>query len=206
MKEILPGVYHWTTFHEGIGQPVHSYYLHSADPPFLIDPRVPDGEGLDWFAAKGPPHSIYLTNRLHYRHSSRFAEKFGIDVWCQRDGLHHFTSGDQVRPFRHDEELPGGVLTLKVNELCPEETALLIHMHGGILSLGDAVIRSDGSLSFVPDSLMGRDPKTVRRGLQQALARILEQQFFNHLLLAHGAPVTEEGKETLRRFVEEQGP
>ena len=41
--------------------------------------------------------------------------------------------------------------------------------------------------------------------LCQALARILEQQFFNHLLLAHGAPVTEEGKETLRRFLKEQG-
>ncbi len=206
MNEILPGVYHWTTFHEGIGQPVHSYYVHGADPPFLIDPRVPDEEGLEWFAAMGPPHNIYLTNRHHYRHSARFANRFGIDAWCQRDGLHAFTRGEHVRPFSHGEELPGGVLALKVAALCPEETALLIPVHGGLLSLGDAVIRSEAGLSFVPDSLMGRDSKTVKRGLRQALARIIEQQFFHYLLLAHGDPVLENGKEVLTRFIEEQSP
>jgi hypothetical protein len=40
MKEILPGVFHWKTFHEGIQAYVHSYYTNATDPPVLIDPRV----------------------------------------------------------------------------------------------------------------------------------------------------------------------
>lgn len=41
MKEILTGVFHWKSFHEGIYAYVHSYYINVTDPAVLIDPRVP---------------------------------------------------------------------------------------------------------------------------------------------------------------------
>ncbi len=62
MQEILPGVFHWTTFHEGIEQDVHSYYISASDPGVLIDPRVPS-EGIGWFKKHKPPAHIYMTNR-----------------------------------------------------------------------------------------------------------------------------------------------
>lgn len=198
MQEILPGVHHWITFHEGIGQPVHSYYLSAAEPAVVIDPRVP-AEGLGAFAARPPAHAL-LTNRHHYRHSARFKEAFGLTVWCHRDGLHEFKQGEEVRPFLHGDTLPGGIHALPVGELCPEETALYFPPRGTI-SLGDALIRVDGELRFVPDDYMGEDPEAVRRGLKRSLAALLQRDF-DHLLLAHGEPWIGGGKEGLRRFLE----
>jgi glyoxylase-like metal-dependent hydrolase (beta-lactamase superfamily II) len=199
MREILPGVFHWTKVHERIRIRVHSYYL--AEPRVLIDPMLPRG-ALAWFEEHGPPREILLTNRHHYRHSGRFADAYGCVVRCHRAGLHEFTRGERVEPFDHGDELPGGIRALEVGALCPEETALLLQ--GGALAMGDAVIRGlGGKLEFVPDAYMGEDHEGVKRGLRQALRRLLEEDW-DALLLAHGAPLVKGGKRALERFVEAQ--
>lgn len=200
MDEILPGVFHWTTFHEEIEEDVHSYYLSLTDPAILIDPRVPEA-GLDWFKGRPKPRHIYLTNRLHYRHSDRFSRAFGTTVWCHVAGLHRFDASRPVKGFEHGDELPGGILALEVDALCPEETALYVRAHGGILAIGDAIVRrDDDALAFVPDELMGDDPLGVKRGLRAAFARHLEHQF-DHMLFAHGAPWIGQAKAALAGFL-----
>ena len=201
MKEILPGVFHWTTFHEGIQAYVHSYYINATDPAVLIDPRVP-AQGLEWFAAHGMPQHIYLTNRHHYRHSDRFAACYDAQVWCHKDGLHEFTKGKKVTGFTHGKELPGGVLALKVGVLGPEETALYLPLNGGLLSIGDAIVRSRGKLGFVPDAYMGDDPEGVKRGLRKIFLKHVREREFDHLLFAHGAPWIDGAKDGLRKFLE----
>jgi len=201
MQELLPGVFHWKTFHEGIQAYVHSYYINATDPPVLIDPRVPK-QGLEWFAAHGAPKHIYLTNRHHYRHSGQFAERFGAQVWCHKDGLHEFTHGEKVKGFAHGRELPGGILALKVAALCPEETALYLPVNGGILSVGDAIVRYKGKLGFVPDEYMGDDPEGVKYGLQKAFLKHLREREFDHLLFAHGAPWIGGARAGLEKFLE----
>jgi hypothetical protein len=197
MEEIVPHIFHWTAFHEDIGQDVHSYCVTGLGPAILIDPMVPL-EGLDWFGRHAKPEHIYLTNRLHYRGSDRFVEAFGATVWCHSAGLHEFQPRQRVRGFEHGDELPGGILALKVAALCPEETALLIPVGSGALALGDAVIRENEHLEFVPDSLMGDNPKAVKRGLNLALSALLESRF-EHLLLAHGRPFVKGAKKALRQ-------
>ena len=199
MEELLPGLYHWTTFHEGIGQDVHSYYVSAPGPPYLIDPRVPD-EGIGWFEAHGAPENAYLTNRLHYRHSGRFAKRYGLTVWCHSAGMHAFKRGRKGRPFEHGDELPGGVLALEVGALCPEETAFFIPLGKGVISLGDSVT-NDGGLSFVPDFLMGDDPEEVKRGLTKSFRAILKERSFDSVLFAHGDPIVKGGKKELREFI-----
>ena len=115
-------------------------------------------------------------------------ERYDAQVWCHKDGLHEFTHGEKVRGFSHGKTLPGGVLALKVAALCPEETALHLPLHGGILSLGDAIVRERGRLGFVPDAYMGDDPEGVKRGLRKAFLKHLREREFDHLLFAHGAP------------------
>jgi hypothetical protein len=200
MEEILPGIFHWITFHEGIGEDVHSYYVSTTDPAVVIDPRVPD-QGLAWFEGRPLPRHAYLTNRHHYRHSDRFAEAFGTEVWCQHEGLHQFTPEQAVRPFAHGSELPGGVMALEVGVLCAEETAFHLSLHGGVLSVGDAIIRPDDELGFVPDALMGDDPEGVKRGLRAVFTRHLGREF-DTLLLAHGKPWVGGAKAGLRQFLE----
>jgi len=197
MKEILPGVYHWTVTHPSIKIEVSSYYL--AEERVLIDPLLPKG-GLE--ALPNDPEHVYLTNRHHYRHSGRFAEQFGCAVWCVESGLHEFKHGEKVRPFRFGDLLPGGILAVEIGAICPDETALIIPLGEGLAALADGVVRDkDGPLGFVPDAYMGEDPEGVKAGLREAYGRLLEQDF-DHLLLAHGWPWVQGGKQALREFVE----
>lgn len=200
MQTILPGLFHWTAFHEDIGQDVHSYCLVKPEFSLLIDPKRPSG-GLAWFKKHPPPKHIYLTNRLHYRDSAAFVEAFDSQVWCHRAGLHEFTPAERVKAFDHGDVLPGDVRALRVGALCPEETALLLPPAVGAVALGDAVIRDDDELSFVSDELMD-DPPATKRRLLRSLRALLKEPF-DHLLLAHGKPWIGGGKAALRQFVDE---
>ncbi len=200
MQEIVSGVFHWTTFHEGIGQEVHSAYI-AGEPPVLIDPREP-AAGMDWFVRHGPPRYAFLTNRHHFRHSDRFRRTFGTAVWCHRLGLNEFPDDPEVQPFEHGDELPAGILALPVGAICPEETALHIPVAGGVLAIGDAIIREDDALGFVPDAYLGDNPEAVKGGVRQAFAHLLATTAFEHLLFAHGSPLVGNGRDALRRFLE----
>lgn len=197
MNEILPGVFHWTARHPKIGIFVSSYFL--APERVVLDPMVPSG-GLDDFPSD--PAHVILTNRHHFRDGARLRERFGCDVRCVEQGLHEFTPGQRVIPFRFGDVLPGGIEALEIGALCPDETALVLARDGGIVALADGVIRDDdGPLRFVQDDFMGDDPGGVKRGLRAAYRRLCEQREFDTLLLAHGSPWVGGAREALRRFV-----
>lgn len=200
MHEILPGVHHWSTFHDGIGKPVHSYLLAHGPGGTLIDPRVPD-DGIGSLREHGPPREILLTNRHHYRHSGRIAAELGCRVHCHRAGLHEFTRDQRVQAFEFGDEPAPGVRAIEIGALCAEETAFFVERHGGIVALGDAVVVWDRDLTFVPDPLLGDDPSAVRTGLRDALRRLVDGCAFQHVLLAHGAPMIGDGRERLLRFL-----
>ena len=197
MKQVLPGIFHWTAMHPKIKFEVSSYYL--ADEGVLIDPLVP-AEGLGWF--EEAPQHIFLTNRHHYRDSDKFVAKFGCTVRCVDKGLHEFTRGENVEGFRFGSKLPGGIEAVEIGVLCPDETALWIPQGEGALALADGVVRAgQGPLGFVPDQYLGDDPGAVKDGVKAAYRRLLSREF-DHLLLAHGWPWIGGGKQALREFVE----
>lgn len=196
MREVLPGVFHWTREHPQIGIEVSSYAL--ADERVLIDPLLPEA-GLD--AIPIEPGHILLTNRHHYRHSGVLAEHFGCKIWCVEQGLHEFKQGERVGAFRFGERLPSGIEVLEVGAICPDETALFIARHGGILALADGLVRMAGPLSFVPDEYMGDDPQAVKQKLRASFGKLLEREF-DHLLLAHGAPWIGGARQALRDFLD----
>lgn len=200
MDEVLPGVLHWTTFHEGIGQPVHSHFF--VEGCALFDPRVPGDGGLEDVARHGRPETVLLSNRHHLRHAEAFAERFGCPIRAHRSGLHAFADGGpHVQPYEYGDAVAPGVVALEVGALTPEDTAFRIAAGDGALLFADAVIRGeDGELAFVPDGLMGDDPEDVKAGLTAALERLLEQDF-DALLFAHGAPIASGGHERLEAFV-----
>ena len=160
LVSVHPGVFHWTTIHERIGREVSSYYVSGPEGAALIDPQVPD-QGLVWFETREPPLTILLTNRHHYRHSGRFIEAFGATVWCHRAGLHEFTHGEVVHGFEFGDRLPAGIEAVRVEAICPDETALFIPWARAV-AVADGVTRRipDGPLTFVPDFLLGDDPRS----------------------------------------------
>jgi hypothetical protein len=205
MREIAPGIHHWTAVHPAIRIEVSSYSIAAART--LLDPLVPE-EGLEWFRGAAVPEHVLLTNRLHTRQSVQFVDAFGCDVYTNRAGLDHFGPSGEItdvepRGFEAGETLPGGIRSLAVGALCPDETAFLVPGPEPALAIADGVVRDgDGPLVFVPDFLMGDDPESVKRGLRAAYRRILDEDLpFQHLLLAHGAPWIGGGREALRAFV-----
>jgi len=193
MDEIQPGLLHWTAFHEGIQQDVHSAF--HVPTGTLIDPMEPP-EGLD---AIENPRRIVLTNRHHYRHSARF----GCPVFCHEAGLHEFDDGREVEGFAWGDELAPGITALEVGVLCPEETALHIAAGDGAVALADAALRGGhGELGFMPDSLLGDDPRAVRDGLRASFHRIASEQAFDTLLLAHGEPIRHAARSALLTFAD----
>ena len=195
MDELAPGLLDYHAFHRGIGVTVHSHYV--VDAGVLIDPMQPDGE------LPSEPRLAVLTNRHHLRH----APDFGCPIRCHEAGLHEFAdSGVHVEGFAWGDELAPGVRTLEVGVLCPEESALHVAVGDGFLAFADAIVRADdGRLSFVPDFLLGDDPPAIRAGMRDAFARLLDEEDFDGLLLAHGDPVPTGGRAKLEAFARATG-
>jgi hypothetical protein len=198
VHEIVPGIWHWSAEHPRIKIVVHSYYL--LEERVLIDPIEPE-DGLDWFAEHGPPTDVVLTNRHHYRSSGEFETRFGVTVRCVREGVHEFDDGRTVEPFDVGDQLDGGLVVHGIGAICPDETAVHIPARQA-LALADGAVRSKpgGELAFVPDRFMD-DPERTKEGLRASYRRLLELDF-RHLLLAHGEPFVDDGREALAAFVD----
>lgn len=199
IREVLPGVYHWTAIHPRIRLPVDSYYIEPAR--VVLDPMVPR-EGLEWFGRREAPSQIVLTNRHHLRHAERYVEAFGCPIRCSEAGLHEFERGPKVEGFAFGEQLASGIAAHRLGAICPDDTVLHIEIaDGGALAFADGVTRPrGGGLTFVPGFMMGDDPPAVRTGLRDALRQLIELDFDN-LLFAHGDPLIGGGKAALREFV-----
>ena len=197
MREIAPGLWHWTARHDHIETDVSSYYLSGER--VLIDPMTP-AEGLEWFEQHGVPEHILLTNRHHDRHAWRLRESFGSTVHCVRSGLHELEGRGPVEAFDFGDELPGGIVAHEIDAICPDETALHLPAHRA-LACADGVVRWSGQdeLAFVPDPLMD-DPERTKARLREAYLGLLALDF-DLLLLAHGDPIVGGAQETLRAFL-----
>ncbi|HTQ68762.1 MAG TPA: hypothetical protein VMI13_08740 [Solirubrobacteraceae bacterium] len=198
IREVLPGVHHWTAIHPKIRLPVDSYYIEPAR--VVVDPMVPR-EGLEWFEGRETPRQVVLTNRHHLRHSERYAKAFDCPIRCSEAGLHEFEHGPKVDGFASGEELAPGITAHQLGAICPDDTALHIRTGGGALAFADGLVRPrGGGLTFVPGFLMGADPSAVRVGLRESLRGLLDLDF-DSLLFAHGEPLIGGGKAAMSKFV-----
>src|SRR2546426_10623273 len=99
MRELRPGLFHWTTFHEGIRAAVSSYYVEPAGA--LIDARVPE-EGIEAaFGGRATPQQAIVTSGLHMRHADRFVEAFGCGVRAPAEARDRLGEDAGVRAY-HD--------------------------------------------------------------------------------------------------------
>jgi hypothetical protein len=192
MKEIAPGILHWTARHPKINSEVSSYWLPGQR--VLLDPiTVPDEvEDVD---------EILLTNRHHLRASLEARERLGAAIRAPAVGMHEYTEGEPVEPYEFGDELAGGQITAyEVGSISPDEAALHIPAVSS-LAVADGVIHYQADLAFVPDGLMD-DPDETKRGLASAYARLSEELDFDNLLTAHGTPIAGGASDQLREFAE----
>jgi hypothetical protein len=189
MEELTPEIRHWSAVHPDIGWVVSSYWLPGLG--VLLDPlEVPDEvEGVE---------QIVLSNRHHRRSAFEARERFGAVVRVPRVGLHEF-EGDPVEPYDFGEPIVGGAITAhQVTELWPDDGALHIPSLDA-LAIADTVVGEDERLQFMPDYCFG-DVSAERQSIREGLARLARELDFEHLLLAHGAPLPDSGRARLREF------
>src|SRR4051812_31834970 len=197
MKEILPGVFHWTAHHPKIGSEVSSYFV--TESATLLDPMKPDN-GFGWFAGARLPERIVLTNRHHDRDSADFCRKFTLDaVLVPESGLHEFEDKDlEVRGYAPGEEVVPGMVAHEVGAIAPDDMAIEIRS-AGALAMADGLVHFEDGVRFVRDDYMD-DAKQTKRGLAASLKQLLDVDF-DTLLFAHGQPIVGGGKQALRDFL-----
>jgi len=199
MRELRPGLFHWTTFHEGIRAAVSSYYVEPAGA--VIDARVPE-EGIEAaFGGRAPPQQAIVTSGLHMRHADRFVEAFGCGVRAPAEARDRLGEDASFEPYDDRDEIAPGVTAIQIGSLCPDEYALHIAHGAGAISFADGLIRYGDTLGFVPDFLLGDDPEAIKAGLTDAFRRLLERDF-DDLLFAHGDPLIGGGRAALREFLQ----
>lgn len=189
MREILPGVWHWSTYHEPIRTDVSSYFVAPAG--IVIDPKVPD-EPLPSTARQ-----VVLTIGLHHRDATTFDVPIRAPREAEDRGL---SERFDYEPYGDGDELAPGVTAIQIGAICPDEYALHIAVAGGAIVFADGLMHYGDALAFVPDSLMGEDPAAVKDGLIDAFRALLTRDF-DHLLFAHGDPLIGGGKAALTDFV-----
>jgi hypothetical protein len=198
MHEIVPGIRHWTVFHENVGAPVSSYYVESAG--VLIDPKVPD-EGLEAFDGFDVrPQQVVLTSGNHTRDAAAFAEAFGCVIRASPEGAERIGGALDTKPYRDGEDIAPGVHAVHIGILSADEYALHLTPGDGAIVVADGITHYGDSLGFFPDELLGEDPQAVKDGLKQRFQTVLEREF-EDLLFAHGDPIVGSGKTALRAFV-----
>lgn len=200
MREIAPGLWHWTARHPKIGIEVSSYFV--PEHALLLDPLIPP-EGADRLEELARPREILLTNRHHWRNSSELIERFGCTVRAPRVGMHEFDDGQPVTPYDFGESLVGGAVTVyEVDAICPDESALHIPSVSA-LAVADGVI-NHGELGFVSDKLMD-NPEETKAGLREAYAALADRLEFESLLPAHGDPIAGGARRALRDWATASG-
>src|SRR3954452_8115081 len=117
MRELRPGLWHWTTFHEGIRTTVSSYYVEPAG--VVIDARVPE-EGLEAaFSGRPMPQQAICTTGLHLRHADRFADAFGCAVRAPAEARDRLGDGPSFEAYHDGDEVAPGVTAIEIGKLCP---------------------------------------------------------------------------------------
>ena len=138
MEAILPGVVHWSAFHEGVERRVHSSFL--CESGTLLDPMQPE-EGLDAIADADPPQQIVLSSRHHFRDSAAYAERFQCPVLCNEAGLAYFQGEHTVRGFKFSEQLAADVRTRNLTRMLDEEFDARLFAYAGPVLAGGREMR-----------------------------------------------------------------
>jgi glyoxylase-like metal-dependent hydrolase (beta-lactamase superfamily II) len=182
--ELAPGLWRWTGLHpewkpsDDWPEEVGCVYVETGGAVVLIDPLVPPEDSERFWKAldrdvEGKQVRILLTCRWHRRSAKEIAARYGVRV------------GGRA---------PRGLVAIDVPPM--KERLWWIPAHG-VLVVGDVLLGDeDGGVRLCPDSwFQGRsDPAAVR-----GILRVLLDLPVERVLVSHGEPVLERGREALAR-------
>jgi glyoxylase-like metal-dependent hydrolase (beta-lactamase superfamily II) len=190
VEKIAPGLWRWTAPHPewrpdaDWPRDVGCVYYEAADAVVLIDPLVPaDEAGRFWealdrdVARAARPLVVLRTLHWHQRSIDEVLERYpGARLWSPES----------------NDPLPARVDAYPVERA--EETLFWLHEHHALVS-GDVLLGTDGGgVRVCPDSWL---PKESRGPAFRESLRFLLELPIELVLVSHGRPVLENGREAL---------
>lgn len=132
VSELLPGLYHWTAFHPGIGSRV-SYYVEAAG--VVLDPKRP-GDGRD--ALPRQARQILLTSGHHIRDAAKLSAQLSIAVSASREAADHIGGALDAEVFAAGDEVVSGITAIHIGALSEDDGAFHIAVGEGAIAFADA--------------------------------------------------------------------
>ncbi len=198
IKEIVSGVYQWSTFSEEKGFNFNGLFIVSGNDSFIIDPPDFDNSILSELKdliSKYPTQAILLTNVHHDRASQKLKSEFGIPIWINENDA----AGLDFEPDKtfEDNEILFGIfrtITFK-DQKSPGETGLLLESRNALI-LGDALIgKKPGAVNMLPADKF-KDIEKAKQGL-----KVLNDYKFETLLLGDGESILENAGSVTKSFL-----
>jgi glyoxylase-like metal-dependent hydrolase (beta-lactamase superfamily II) len=196
MRELRPGLWRWTAFHQEWKQTVGSVAYQADDALVLFDPLLDDGKDVDAVVARvRKPVVVLVTLYYHTRSAAEAGRRYDARVLAPARGLAAVRRRAKVaEPFRVDAELPRGVQALPTAR--SSEVVYWMPAHRALVA-GDVLLGDDrGGVRLCPPSWLpeGRSVADLAASLQPALELPIVR-----VLVSHGEPVLRGGRAALER-------
>ena len=216
-EQLADGLWRWTArhpeWHPGqFGSEVVSFALRAGHETVLIDPLLPpqpDGDAvLDLIERElGERLAILITIPYHVRSSEeirrRFRGQVETTIWGHQACRKRLAEAAGFHAFGPGDALPAGASAHRIGKPRRSETPLLFPSHRALV-FGDAVVEVDGALRVWSDRSVDADvSRFYRERFNPTLEPLLELDF-DRVLVTHGQPVLENGREELEKALRAQ--
>ncbi len=191
-REIVPGVYQWTVaWHR---YPLESYLVDTGGGVVAIDPQDLSPSALGGVLPR--VRHVILTNHFHERAAAIWRHRFGAQVWAPQGDVDELETLRPDHVYTAASALPGGLQAIALGGISAGEHALLSSDNRGVLFVGDAL----GTTSYWTHGAgpLGAHP---RMRPPTSLRQLLDLEFTS-LAVGHGAPLLDQAKAELARYLE----
>jgi hypothetical protein len=208
--QLADGLWRWTArhpeWHPGeFGSEVASFALREGHETLLIDPLLPPEAVpvLDLIEQElGERLAILITNPYHVRSSEQIRDRFRgqveTTIWGHQACRKRLADPAGFRAFEAGDPLPAGASAHRIGRPRRFETPLHLPGHDA-LAFGDAVAEVDGALRLWADGSVDEDvSRFYHERFNPTLEPLLELDF-DRVLVTHGEPVLERGREQLAK-------
>jgi glyoxylase-like metal-dependent hydrolase (beta-lactamase superfamily II) len=211
VREIAPGLWRWTGYHEEWEEDVGSVYCETEDGVVLIDPLVPPEASDEFWRALDPDVEragggvhVLVTVFWHTRQTAAMVERYSAHVWAPSRGRRAIErrAGTVTDTFRPGDTLPGGVQAFGTARAA--EVVYWIPQHRTLVP-GDVLLgqgakgggtrdAGPGGLRMCPESWLPE--KVTHAALADSLRPLLDLPV-ERVLVSHGEPVLEDAGSAL---------
>jgi hypothetical protein len=213
MQQLTEGLWRWTArhpeWHPGdFGAEVACFAARAGDTTLLIDPLLPPDpapvlEAID--EALAERLAILITIPYHVRSSEelwkRYAKRAETTIHGHPAAAKRLADRTAFRDIDPGTPLPAGVTAHTIGKPRRYEMPLHLPSHGALV-FGDAVVESSGDLKvWAHDKIDAKVERFYRERFNPTVEPLLELDF-DSVLVTHGQPLMEGGKEALRKALD----